>query len=163
MLNRKCTICSTSAKHIERPGKQARSVLCHTVSSPSNVQAEREHHHCTLCWSHSSCLQWGVWPLQELVQVQSLCRFHLRMRTARIGNLAQAGYYLCMNYVSVFCEHVLLLNRWSCILATLSHDCIVALNILVYRILPKISPSPLWPSSSCTGMFALIISPPPTK
>ena len=31
-----------------------------------------------------------------------LCnRFHLRMRTVLMGNLAQAGYCLCMNYVSV--------------------------------------------------------------
>ena len=31
-----------------------------------------------------------------------LCNcFHLRMRTVLMGNLAQAGYCLCMNYVSV--------------------------------------------------------------
>ena len=40
-----------------------------------------------------------------------LCnRFHLRMRTVLMGNLAQAGYCLCMNYVSMFCEHVLLID-----------------------------------------------------
>ena len=42
-----------------------------------------------------------------------LCnRFHLRMRTVPMDNLAQAGYYeLCT------------VNRWSCMLAMLSHDC----------------------------------------
>ena len=28
-----------------------------------------------------------------------------------------------------------------------------------YHVVPKISPSPLWPPSSCTGMFASLISP----
>ena len=40
------------------------------------------------------------------------------------GTNAQAGYCLCMNYISMFCEHVLLIiiiRSW--ILATLSHDC----------------------------------------
>ena len=28
--------------------------------------------------------------------------------------LAQAGYCLCMNYVSMFCEHVLLIDDRAC-------------------------------------------------
>ena len=36
----------------------------------------------------------------------SICTAH----SAIVGNLAQAGYYLCINYVSMFCEHVLLID-----------------------------------------------------
>ena len=46
---------------------------------------------------------------------RGLCnRVHLRMRTVLMGNLAQAGYCLCMNYVSMFCEHVLLIDDHAC-------------------------------------------------
>ena len=46
------------------------------------------------------------------------------MRTVLIGNLAQAGYCLCTNYmyVSMFCEHILLIDDHA-LLTTLSHDC----------------------------------------
>ena len=40
--------------------------------------------------------------------------FHLRMRTILMGTLAQAGYCLYMNYVSMFCEHVLLIDDHAC-------------------------------------------------
>ena len=58
-----------------------------------------------------------------------LCnRFHLRMRTVLMGNLAQAGHCLCMNYVSMFCEHVLLTDDHA---YQPHYPMIVTLNILV--------------------------------
>ena len=43
-----------------------------------------------------------------------LCnRFHLRMHTVLMDNLAQAGYCLCMNYVSMFCGHVQMIMHAS--------------------------------------------------
>ena len=57
---------------------------------------------------------------------QSSCRFHLRMRTVLMDNLAQAGYCLYMNYASMFCEHVYTDHAyWP------HYPIIVTLNILV--------------------------------
>ena len=60
------------------------------------------------------------------------------MRTVLMGNLAQAGYCLCMNYVSMFCEHVLFIDDHAC---WPHYPMIVTLNIaivLVIIIIPGI-------------------------
>ena len=74
------------------------------VSSPV-ATFEQSENHCTLVLVGAACF----------AKVCGLCnRFHLRMRTVLMGTLAQAGYCLCMNYVSMFCEHVLLINDHAC-------------------------------------------------
>ena len=47
------------------------------------------------------------------------------MHTVLMGNLALAGYYLCIDYVSMVCVHVLLMDDHA------YYPMIVTLNILI--------------------------------
>ena len=104
-----------SAARFERPAKQALALateprakrergLFIPVSSPHGPIATFEQSE-NVAIAHlvgAACFAKGC----------GLCnRFYLRMRTVLMGNLAQAGYCLC---VSIFCKHVLLTDDHAC-------------------------------------------------
>ena len=81
-------------ERFERPAKQARSVLFHTISSLIAMFKQSEN----IAIAHFvGARAAACYESCGRYKVQSSCHFHLCMRKVPMGNLAQ----LCMNYVYV--------------------------------------------------------------